>query len=269
MLSHGNVISATGNVSFPYAPGKFLLNEDVQEVHLSYLPLAHIFETVVMNLMLSLGGAVGFYQSTHYSLSLLTTHHSLLTAHYAPLTTHYSLLTTHYPSLTHHVASFHSLTHHVASFHQGDTLKIIEDLAALRPTVFVSVPRLYNRIYDKASSHPHPNPHPNADPKPEPTPGPNPDLNPDPNPCTQTLVVGGAKDKGAIAAALFSRALATKLANFDADGTPTHARAVGHAPTLTPTPTLTLTLTLTRHADARTVGQAGLQQGGGPARPRP
>ena len=129
MLSHGNVISATANVSFPYAPGKFLINEDVQEVHLSYLPLAHIFETVVMNLMLSLGGAVGFYQ--------------------------------------------------------GDTLKIIDDLAALRPTVFVSVPRLYNRIYDK--------------------------------------VVGGAKDKGAIAAALFSRALATKLANFDADGTLTHA----------------------------------------------
>ena len=32
MLSHGNVISATGNVSFPYAPGKFLLSEDVQEV---------------------------------------------------------------------------------------------------------------------------------------------------------------------------------------------------------------------------------------------
>ena len=69
-------------MSFPYAPGKFLISDDVQEVHLSYLPLAHIFETVVMNLMLSLGGAVGFYQ--------------------------------------------------------GDTLKIIEDLAALRPTVFLS-----------------------------------------------------------------------------------------------------------------------------------
>ena len=38
MLSHGNVISATGNVSFPYAPGKFLMNEDVQEVRLSCLP---------------------------------------------------------------------------------------------------------------------------------------------------------------------------------------------------------------------------------------
>ena len=46
------------------------------------------------------------------------------------------------------------------------------------------MPRLYNRIYDK--------------------------------------VVGGARDKGGIAAALFSRALATKLANFNADGTLTH-----------------------------------------------
>ena len=138
-------------------------------MHLSYLPLAHIFETVVMNLMLSLGGAVGFYQvavvvvgvvvgvgvvrSRSRSSRVLTTHYhcSLLTTHCSLRTTHYSLPTTHYPSLT----------HHVASFHQGDTLKIIEDLAALRPTVFVSVPRLYNRIYDKASSHPHPDPHPN------------------------------------------------------------------------------------------------------------
>lgn len=37
-------------------------------------------------------------------------------------------------------------------FVQGDTLKIIEDLTALRPTIFVSVPRLFNRIYDKITS---------------------------------------------------------------------------------------------------------------------
>eukprot|EP00908_Phaeocystis_cordata_P013993 Transcript_25102.p1 GENE.Transcript_25102~~Transcript_25102.p1 ORF type:complete len:624 (-),score=271.51 Transcript_25102:79-1950(-) len=128
MLSHGNVISATAMQSFPYAPGKFLINEDVQEVHLSYLPLAHIFETVVMNSMLSLGGAVGFYQ--------------------------------------------------------GDTLKILDDLQALRPTVFVSVPRLYNRIYDK--------------------------------------IVGGAAAKGYVASTLFSKGLAAKLAAFDATGALTH-----------------------------------------------
>lgn len=32
-------------------------------------------------------------------------------------------------------------------FYQGDTLKLMDDLAVLRPTVFCSVPRLYNRIY--------------------------------------------------------------------------------------------------------------------------
>tara|TARA_R110002050_G_scaffold134097_2_gene256707 strand:- start:302 stop:736 length:435 start_codon:yes stop_codon:yes gene_type:complete len=34
-------------------------------------------------------------------------------------------------------------------FFQGDVLKLLDDIAALRPTIFVSVPRLYNRIYDK------------------------------------------------------------------------------------------------------------------------
>uniref|UniRef100_A0A6N2LWB7 Long-chain-fatty-acid--CoA ligase n=2 Tax=Salix viminalis TaxID=40686 RepID=A0A6N2LWB7_SALVM len=33
-------------------------------------------------------------------------------------------------------------------FYQGDNLKLLDDLAALRPTLFCSVPRLYNRIYD-------------------------------------------------------------------------------------------------------------------------
>ncbi|KAL3843960.1 hypothetical protein ACJIZ3_001363 [Penstemon smallii] len=32
-------------------------------------------------------------------------------------------------------------------FYQGDNLKLMDDLTALRPTIFASVPRLYNRIY--------------------------------------------------------------------------------------------------------------------------
>ncbi|KAI8149297.1 hypothetical protein BJV82DRAFT_587413 [Fennellomyces sp. T-0311] len=34
-------------------------------------------------------------------------------------------------------------------YYQGDTLKLLDDIAELRPTVFCSVPRLFNRIYDK------------------------------------------------------------------------------------------------------------------------
>ncbi|KAG2224348.1 hypothetical protein INT45_006748 [Circinella minor] len=34
-------------------------------------------------------------------------------------------------------------------YYQGDTLKLLDDIAELRPTVFCSVPRLFNKIYDK------------------------------------------------------------------------------------------------------------------------
>ena len=34
-------------------------------------------------------------------------------------------------------------------FFQGDTLKLMDDICELKPTIFASVPRLYNRIFDK------------------------------------------------------------------------------------------------------------------------
>lgn len=34
-------------------------------------------------------------------------------------------------------------------FYQGNVLKLMDDVAALRPTYFVSVPRIYNRIHDR------------------------------------------------------------------------------------------------------------------------
>lgn len=34
-------------------------------------------------------------------------------------------------------------------FYSGDPLKLIDDMQVLKPTIFISVPRLFNRIYDK------------------------------------------------------------------------------------------------------------------------
>jgi long-chain acyl-CoA synthetase len=36
-----------------------------------------------------------------------------------------------------------------AGFYSGDPNKLLDDLKVLRPTLFVSVPRLFSRIYDK------------------------------------------------------------------------------------------------------------------------
>ncbi|KAF4321867.1 hypothetical protein BBO99_00003471 [Phytophthora kernoviae] len=69
------------------------LRVNPMDVHLSYLPLPHVFERAVIGSMLQNGAASGFYQ--------------------------------------------------------GDVLFLMEDLAELAPTLFVSVPRLFNRVYDK------------------------------------------------------------------------------------------------------------------------
>ena len=63
------------------------------DVHISYLPLAHVFERLVQVALIRRGGSIGFYQ--------------------------------------------------------GDVTKLVEDLGVLKPTLFPSVPRLWNRIYDK------------------------------------------------------------------------------------------------------------------------
>jgi long-chain acyl-CoA synthetase len=34
-------------------------------------------------------------------------------------------------------------------FYSGNVLELLDDVATLRPHVFVSVPRLWNRIYDR------------------------------------------------------------------------------------------------------------------------
>ena len=65
------------------------------DVHISYLPLAHMMERITHGMILMNGGRIGFYR--------------------------------------------------------GDVKLLIEDIQALKPTMFVSVPRLLNRVYDKVS----------------------------------------------------------------------------------------------------------------------
>ena len=123
MISHAQFAATVGGV---LSLGDLDLNKD--DIHLSYLPCAHILERIVNQCFFYLGARVGFFS--------------------------------------------------------GDTLKIMDDAQALKPTVFVSVPRLYNRIYDK--------------------------------------VIAGAEAAGGLKKKLFYMALNSKLANLREDGSVTH-----------------------------------------------
>ena len=90
MLTHGNIISMIAGAALS---GVSTASNDV---HLSYLPLAHIFERAVQGIVYCEGSACGFFQ--------------------------------------------------------GSVLKLFDDIQVLRPTIFASVPRLWNRLYDKVNA---------------------------------------------------------------------------------------------------------------------
>jgi long-chain acyl-CoA synthetase len=95
MLSHGNLLSDAGSVVYLGRQGRiFDIRPD--DVHISYLPLAHMFERIVMCFVLLKGAQIGFYS--------------------------------------------------------GDTLKLLDDISVLKPTLFISVPRLLNRVFDKVTA---------------------------------------------------------------------------------------------------------------------
>lgn len=68
--------------------------------------------------------------------------------------------------------------------YSGDTQKLLDDVRELKPTVFISVPRLFNRINDK--------------------------------------VFGGVKEKSAVKQYLFNSGVTAKLGNLRTDATFTH-----------------------------------------------
>lgn len=90
LVSHQNYIADTAGA---IEHGMTICEDDV---HISYLPLAHSMERTVQAALWYFGAAVGFYR--------------------------------------------------------GDVLKLLEDISELKPTIFVSVPRLFNRIHDRVIS---------------------------------------------------------------------------------------------------------------------
>ncbi|KAI9483387.1 MAG: hypothetical protein EXX96DRAFT_558021 [Benjaminiella poitrasii] len=120
VLTQAASVAAISGISAVGDKGTFaLITKD--DVYISYLPLAHVFERAAQGIHLFKGAAIGYYQ--------------------------------------------------------GDTLKLLDDIAELKPTVFCSVPRLFNRIYDK--------------------------------------VLAGVKAKGGVAAHLFNTAFNAKKSNLN------------------------------------------------------
>ncbi|KAJ3024570.1 UNVERIFIED_CONTAM: Long-chain-fatty-acid--CoA ligase 1 [Siphonaria sp. JEL0065] len=92
ILTHENMLSLLKSTTLLERLGRFSgLRQD--DVYISYLPLAHVFERTMITCLIHAGARIGFFQ--------------------------------------------------------GDTLKLMDDIAELSPTIFPSVPRLANRIYDK------------------------------------------------------------------------------------------------------------------------
>ncbi|CAO2585878.1 Long-chain-fatty-acid--CoA ligase 5 [Lemmus lemmus] len=93
MITHQNVVS---NMSAFLKLLEPIFHPTPEDVSISYLPLAHMFERVVQAVLFSCGGKIGFFQ--------------------------------------------------------GDIRLLPDDMKALKPTVFPTVPRLLNRVYDKVQN---------------------------------------------------------------------------------------------------------------------
>ncbi|XP_033643774.1 long-chain-fatty-acid--CoA ligase 1-like [Asterias rubens] len=90
IMTHNNFMTDIKGLEM-FSEGNCWMRE--QDTHLSYLPLAHQYERLVLYCLMQQGARIGFFQ--------------------------------------------------------GDIKKLLDDVQALKPTVFPSVPRLLNRIYDK------------------------------------------------------------------------------------------------------------------------
>ncbi len=123
MISHGGLLADVSCLNHSDAE---LFETDR---HLSYLPLAHVMERVVLTTCITKGISVGFYT--------------------------------------------------------GNPANIISDAVALKPTIFIGVPKVFMRVYDN--------------------------------------IVDTISKKGMITRSLINRAISTKLANYNSNGYLTHS----------------------------------------------
>lgn len=86
VLTHGNMVSCTRHAEIQLA------EVSEEDLYLSYLPMAHVLERVIVNFVMSQKGRLALFS--------------------------------------------------------GDVLKLRDDLKVFKPTLFVSVPRLFNKVYD-------------------------------------------------------------------------------------------------------------------------
>lgn len=107
-ISHANIVATVAGVL------KSVIPIGSSDVFLSYLPLAHILERAAEAAMLVNGASIGFFQGVKSSLIIF----------YLP---HFGLL-----------ALFVLLTQ--------DIRKLDDDIKTLAPTLFVGVPKVYQRV---------------------------------------------------------------------------------------------------------------------------
>lgn len=90
LIRHSSLMATIEGANLFLKHHNVALSKD--DVYLSYLPLAHIFDRLVEEFLLHLGGSVGYWQ--------------------------------------------------------GDPRKVMDDVAALKPTFFAGVPRIFDRVYN-------------------------------------------------------------------------------------------------------------------------
>ncbi|KAG9479864.1 hypothetical protein GDO78_011739 [Eleutherodactylus coqui] len=134
MLTHKNIVSnmaaflkVTEELAFP----------STQDVLISFLPLAHMFERVV---------EVGIKQYVYVLSTFYRIFQSLLTLNASDIHVSYLPLAHMFERLVQCVVLCHGAR---IGFFQGDIRLLMDDLKVLQPTIFPVVPRLLNRMFDR------------------------------------------------------------------------------------------------------------------------